>query len=169
MGRYRPLKYTLAEHRTGSFAGGKRANRTLSEPRSGQSSSSSAAPDAPPLARAPQSSVLRPQSSVGAAGAIGAAAGAAGVVMAWFVLVDLSAYLSPEWGRLMLVKLGVVLAAFFAVCVITYFCFVGGNVVTRVLGTNFIMVISRIMGLILAVVGTQMLIDGVRGAAQAGA
>ena len=63
----------------------------------------------------------------------------------------------------------IVLVAFFVVCVITYFCFVGGKAITRFLGKNLIMVISRIMGLILAVVGTQMLIDGIRAAARAGA
>ncbi len=61
----------------------------------------------------------------------------------------------------------VVLIAFAVVCVITFFCFIGGQVITRVLGKNFIMVISRIMGLILAVVGTQMLIEGIRAAVAA--
>lgn len=64
-------------------------------------------------------------------------------------------------------QLLIVLAAFFVVCLITYFCFVGGKELTRFLGKNFIMVISRIMGLILAVVGTQMLIDGIRAAVSA--
>ena len=62
----------------------------------------------------------------------------------------------------------IVLVAFFVVCLITYFCFIGGNAITHFLGKNLIMVISRIMGLILAVVGTQMLIDGIRAAARAG-
>lgn len=62
----------------------------------------------------------------------------------------------------------VVLVAFFVACVITDGCFLGGKAITRVLGTNFIMVISRVMGLILAVVGTQMLVDGRRAAIAAG-
>jgi len=62
----------------------------------------------------------------------------------------------------------IVLAAFFLVCLLTFLCFISGQAITRVLGKNFIMVISRIMGLILAVVGTQMLIDGIRAAVAAG-
>ena len=61
----------------------------------------------------------------------------------------------------------IVIGAFFAICVVTYFCFIGGKAITRILGKNFIMVISRIMGLILSVVGTQMLIEGIRGAVAA--
>jgi small neutral amino acid transporter SnatA (MarC family) len=45
----------------------------------------------------------------------------------------------------------------------------GGQRMTQVLGKNFLMVISRLMGLILAVIGAQMLIEGVRGAIQAAA
>ena len=48
--------------------------------------------------------------------------------------------------------------------VITFVVFVGGQWIARVLGQNGIKVISRLMGLILAVVGVQMLIEGVRGA-----
>lgn len=49
----------------------------------------------------------------------------------------------------------------------TYFCFAAGKTVTRILGQNLIMVISRIMGLILSVIGTQMLIEGVKQAIEA--
>ncbi len=56
------------------------------------------------------------------------------------------------------------LLAFLLICVITYICFVSGKSLTQMLGENFIMVISRIMGLILAAVGTQMLIDGISSA-----
>ncbi|MDF1861232.1 MAG: MarC family protein [Verrucomicrobiales bacterium] len=60
-----------------------------------------------------------------------------------------------------------VILSFSLVCLMTFFCFVSGNVVTKFLGQNFIMVISRIMGLILAVIGIQMLIDGIRAAVAA--
>lgn len=60
-----------------------------------------------------------------------------------------------------------VIAAFFLVCLMTFVCFIGGKTITKFLGQNFIMVISRIMGLILAVIGTQMLIDGIRAAISA--
>lgn len=57
-----------------------------------------------------------------------------------------------------------VLAAFGLVCVVTWAAFVGGPALTRFLGKNAIDVVTRLMGLILAVVGVQMLIVGVHGA-----
>ncbi len=57
-----------------------------------------------------------------------------------------------------------VVAAFGSICAITFLAFIGGPWFTRTLGPEAIKVISRLMGLILAVVGAQMLIDGVRGA-----
>jgi len=58
-----------------------------------------------------------------------------------------------------------VIVAFSLICGITFIAFVGGPWLTRRLGQDAIKVISRLMGLILAVVGVQMLIDGIRGAA----
>jgi multiple antibiotic resistance protein len=66
-------------------------------------------------------------------------------------------------------RLAMVLGAFFLICLATYVCFVSGQRMTQVLGKNFLMVISRLMGLILAVIGGQMLIEGVRGAIEAAA
>ena len=60
-----------------------------------------------------------------------------------------------------------VLTAFGLMCVITFLAFVGGQWLAKVLGQNGIKVISRLMGLILAVVGVQMLIEGIRGAVAA--
>ncbi|WP_406662998.1 MarC family protein [Gallaecimonas sp. GXIMD1310] len=57
-----------------------------------------------------------------------------------------------------------VLLAFAVVAVLTYIAFVGGRWVSDFLGANVIKVISRLMGLILAVVGAQMLIDGIKSA-----
>ena len=57
-----------------------------------------------------------------------------------------------------------VLAAFAAMCLITWAAFLGGESMTRFLGQNGIKVVTRLMGLILAVVGVQMLITGIRGA-----
>jgi len=57
-----------------------------------------------------------------------------------------------------------VLGAFGLMCAITFLAFVGGQWLGKVLGQNGVKVISRIMGLLLAVVGVQMLIEGVRGA-----
>jgi len=60
-----------------------------------------------------------------------------------------------------------VLTAFGLMCVITFIAFIGGQWLAKVLGQNGIKVISRLMGLILAVIGVQMLIEGVRGAVAA--
>jgi multiple antibiotic resistance protein len=57
-----------------------------------------------------------------------------------------------------------VLTAFGAMCAITFVAFIAGQWLARVLGQNAIKVVSRLMGLILAVVGVQMLIEGIRGA-----
>ncbi len=61
-------------------------------------------------------------------------------------------------------RIGLVLAAFFLICVLTYICFVTGERLTVFLGKNLLMVVSRLMGLILTVIGTEMVIQGIRGA-----
>lgn len=54
----------------------------------------------------------------------------------------------------------VTIAAFSALCVITYAAFLSGDRLVRLLGASGMDVVTRLMGLILAVVGTQMLIQG---------
>jgi len=61
-------------------------------------------------------------------------------------------------------EVGVVLVAFASICAVTCVAFVAGPWMARTLGQEAIKVVSRLMGLILAVVGVQMLIDGVQGA-----
>ena len=58
----------------------------------------------------------------------------------------------------------VTVGAFFVLCVITYVFFVSGERFVKYIGDNGIKVITRLMGLILAVIGVQMLIEGVGGA-----
>jgi multiple antibiotic resistance protein len=58
----------------------------------------------------------------------------------------------------------VTLSAFALLCAITYGFFVFGEGLARYLGKSGLAVITRIMGLILAVIGVQMLIEGLRGA-----
>ena len=58
-----------------------------------------------------------------------------------------------------------VLIAFGIMCVVTWITFVVGESIVRFLGQNAIKVITRLMGLILLVIGVQMLIIGVHGAA----
>lgn len=59
------------------------------------------------------------------------------------------------------------LVAFAAICAITYAAFIGGERITRLLGEQAIGVVTRLMGLILAVIGVQMLVVGIRGAVSA--
>ncbi len=58
----------------------------------------------------------------------------------------------------------VTVAAFSALCVITYAAFLSGERLVRFLGASGMDVVTRLMGLILAVVGTQMFIQGIHGA-----
>lgn len=57
-----------------------------------------------------------------------------------------------------------VLIALGVICLLNFLAFNSANTLVRVLGQNAIKVVSRLMGLILAVIGVQMLIDGIRGA-----
>ena len=58
----------------------------------------------------------------------------------------------------------VTVGAFFVLCVISYVFFVSGERFVNYIGHNGIKVVTRLMGLILAVIGVQMLILGVGGA-----
>lgn len=57
----------------------------------------------------------------------------------------------------------ITLAAFAVLCVITYLFFVSGDRLIKYVGENAINAITRLMGLILATIGTQMVIAGVTG------
>ena len=58
----------------------------------------------------------------------------------------------------------ITIAAFAVLCLITYGAFVFGQRLVTFLGTAGLDVITRLMGLILAVIGVQMLIGGITGA-----
>ncbi len=58
----------------------------------------------------------------------------------------------------------IVVIAFAVLCIITYFMFVYGEKLIHLLGHSILNVITRIMGLILAVIATQMVIGGIHGA-----
>tara|TARA_R110002096_G_scaffold113320_8_gene246392 strand:+ start:3775 stop:4401 length:627 start_codon:yes stop_codon:yes gene_type:complete len=60
-------------------------------------------------------------------------------------------------------KLGIVLGALALNCVVTLVSFLAGEKLTRFLGPNAIKVVTRLMGLLLAVIGVQMLITGIQG------
>jgi multiple antibiotic resistance protein len=63
-----------------------------------------------------------------------------------------------------LVEVGITIAMFAAMCVITCLFFLFGGRLVKFIGAGALGVITRMMGLILAVIGTQMLIEGIRGA-----
>ena len=58
----------------------------------------------------------------------------------------------------------VTISVFAALCVITYFFFIFGGKRVGYLGASALGVVTRMMGLILAAIGTQMVIEGLRGA-----
>ncbi|MEA3411950.1 MAG: MarC family protein [Pseudomonadota bacterium] len=60
-----------------------------------------------------------------------------------------------------MVNIGVTLAAVLAICLITFVSFIFGERLVRYLGDSGIKVLTRLMGLILAVIGTQMVVTGV--------
>ncbi|ROS01388.1 multiple antibiotic resistance protein [Sinobacterium caligoides] len=63
---------------------------------------------------------------------------------------------------------GIITVATFALlCTITYLCFIFGQRIVAFIGKDGLSIITRLMGLILAVIGTQMLIEGVYGAVKA--
>jgi len=61
----------------------------------------------------------------------------------------------------------VTIGAFGLLCLLTYVVFVSGRRLLAALGTEAVSVITRMMGLLLAVIGMQMLIDGMGGAIDA--
>jgi len=62
------------------------------------------------------------------------------------------------------VEIVVTIGAFSGLCLITYGFFIFGQRLVTFLGSGGLSVITRLMGLILAVIGVQMLIGGVTGA-----
>jgi multiple antibiotic resistance protein len=61
-------------------------------------------------------------------------------------------------------EVAITIAAFAVMCIITYICFVSGKRLVAFIGTGALGVITRMMGLILAVIGMQMIIEGIQGA-----
>lgn len=58
----------------------------------------------------------------------------------------------------------ITIVAFALLCLLTYIFFVFGERLVKLLGEEGLMMVTRLMGLILAVIGTQMFISGVQGA-----
>ncbi len=58
----------------------------------------------------------------------------------------------------------VTIAAFAILCFITFFCFIFSLKITTTIGESGLDIVTRLMGLILAVIGVQMLVVGIRAA-----
>ncbi|SHO58135.1 MarC family protein [Vibrio quintilis] len=63
-----------------------------------------------------------------------------------------------------IVEFAVTMVSFLMLCIISYVFFVSGEKFISYIGDNGVKVITRLMGLILAVIGVQMLIGGIGGA-----
>jgi len=61
-------------------------------------------------------------------------------------------------------EISITVGTFGALCVLTYIFFVFGQRLVNLIGSSGVAIVTRLMGLILAVIGTQMLIEGVAGA-----
>jgi multiple antibiotic resistance protein len=62
-----------------------------------------------------------------------------------------------------IVSMGITLSSFALLCAITYVFFVFGQKLVKYIGESALKVITRLMGLILAIIGVQMLIEGISG------
>lgn len=58
-------------------------------------------------------------------------------------------------------ELVITLVTFFLLCLLTYLFFISGERFVKYIGNNGIKVVTQLMGLILAVIGVQMLIDAI--------
>jgi multiple antibiotic resistance protein len=63
-----------------------------------------------------------------------------------------------------LVGVSITIAVFAVMCLITFLCFIFSSNILAVIGKSGLSIVTRLMGLILAVIGTQMVIVGIRGA-----
>ena len=61
-------------------------------------------------------------------------------------------------------KIIITMVSFLVLCIITFICFVSGEKLLKFIGKGGMEIITKLMGLILAVIGVQMLIEGIRGA-----
>lgn len=54
----------------------------------------------------------------------------------------------------------ITVSVFAVLCVVTFFCFIYSSKILALIGESGLSIVTRLMGLILAVIGTQMLIEG---------
>jgi len=60
------------------------------------------------------------------------------------------------------VHIGIVISIFAFMILLTYLAFTLSDLIVKKIGTNFISVIGKLMGLILAIIGTGMAIEGIK-------
>ncbi|MCT4648511.1 MAG: MarC family protein [Carboxylicivirga sp.] len=58
--------------------------------------------------------------------------------------------------------IGIVIAIFALMILLTYVAFILSNIIVKKLGHNLIAVVAKLMGLILAIIGADMLIEGIK-------
>ncbi len=63
--------------------------------------------------------------------------------------------------------ISITISVFALLCVITFVCFILGQRILNLFGKNGLQIITRLMGLILAIIGVQMLVEGIYGAVEA--
>jgi multiple antibiotic resistance protein len=61
-----------------------------------------------------------------------------------------------------LIKTGIVILIFGLICFLTYMAFSLGEAIVEKIGENIITVFGKIMGLIIAIIGTTMVIEGIK-------
>lgn len=60
------------------------------------------------------------------------------------------------------IQIGIVVLMFALMCLLTYITFSLSDLIARKIGDNVISVIGKIMGLIIAIIGTSMVIEGIK-------
>lgn len=60
------------------------------------------------------------------------------------------------------IHIGIIIAVFALMIYLTYLAFTLSNLIVKRLGNNLITVVGKIMGLIIAIIGTDMIIEGIK-------
>ncbi len=61
-----------------------------------------------------------------------------------------------------IIHMGIIITVFAVMCLLTYFFFLISDKIIKAVGNNIISVIGKIMGLIIAIIGTNMIIEGIK-------
>ena len=60
------------------------------------------------------------------------------------------------------VHIGIVISIFALMIYLTYLAFSFSDLIIKIMGTNLISVVGKLMGLVLAIIGTGMIVDGIK-------